>query len=94
MSSEKIKAVGVKEFRDNLTVHLLADAPVAVTKHGLTVGYYILTHHPVTSDDKRGLREAAEWLNQLLEAQGLAPETLIRAAQELRKKDKQALSFF
>ena len=31
MSSEKSKAVGVKEFRDSLTVHLLADAPVAVT---------------------------------------------------------------
>ncbi len=90
IASDKVKAVGVKEFRDNLAEHLLADTPIAVTKHGLTVGYYIPTHHPVTSDDKRSLKEVTERLSQLLEAQGLEPETLIRAAQELRKKDKQA----
>ena len=89
-TSEKVKTVGVKEFRDNLAEHLLADTPIAVTKHGLTVGYYIPTHQPITADDKRGLREAAEQLNQLLEAQGLEPETLIKAAQDLRKKDKRA----
>lgn len=88
MATSEIKTVGVKEFRDNLAEHLLADAPIAVTKHGLTVGYYIPTHHPVTADDKRSLREAADQLSQLLEAQGLEPEALIRAAQDLRKKDK------
>ena len=89
-TSEKVRTIGVKEFRDNLAEHLLADTPIAVTKHGLTVGYYIPTHHPVTADDKRSLRDAAAQLNRLLEAQGLEPEALIKAAQELRKKDKRA----
>ncbi len=83
-----IKSIGVREFREKLAQLLLSDEPLEVTKHGLTLGYYIPTHRPITADDKRSLKEAAEQLSQLLEAQGLEPEALIRAAQDLRKQDK------
>ena len=88
MHTAKVKSVGVAEFRENLSKHLLADAPVAVTKHGLTVGYYIPTHQPVTTDDKRALSDAARQLSELLEQQGLEPEELIKAAQQLRKEGR------
>ena len=34
--------VGIREFRDKLASYLLeSDVPVAITRHGDTVGYYI-----------------------------------------------------
>lgn len=34
--------VGMREFRDNLATYLLeSDSPVAITRHGDTVGYFI-----------------------------------------------------
>lgn len=88
VSTTKVKSVGVAEFRENLSEHLLADAPVAVTKHGLTVGYYIPTHQPVTAGDKRALGDAARQLSELLEQQGLDAEELIKAAQHLRSEGR------
>jgi len=34
--------VGIREFREKLAAYLLeGDAPVAITRHGDTVGYFI-----------------------------------------------------
>lgn len=88
MSTAKVKSVGVADFRERLSEHLLANAPIAVTKHGLTVGYYIPTHQPVTADDKRALSDAARQLSELLAQQGLESEELIKAAQQLRSKGR------
>jgi antitoxin (DNA-binding transcriptional repressor) of toxin-antitoxin stability system len=83
-----VKEIGVKEFRENLADHLASSTPVAITKHGFTVGYYIPTHRPVGEGDKQALAEASRRLSELLEAQGLDPEELIREAIALRKQDK------
>ena len=88
MHIPKVKSIGVAEFRENLSEHLLADTPVAVTKHGLTVGYYIPTHQPVTANDRRALNDAARQLAELLEQQGLDPEELVEAAQQLRREGR------
>lgn len=34
--------VGIRDFRENLATYLLeSDSPVAITRHGDTVGYFI-----------------------------------------------------
>ncbi len=83
-----VKAVAVAEFREKFAEHLMSPDPIAITKHGLTVGYYIPTHRPVREADKQALTEASRKLSELLEAQGLDPEDLIRDATTLRKQDK------
>ena len=53
-----IARVGVREFRAGLAHHIEGDDPVAVTRHGHTVGYFI----PVRTDreaDLAALRAAA-----------------------------------
>jgi hypothetical protein len=35
------KKVGVREFRENIAAFLESDAPVAVTRHGATLGIYV-----------------------------------------------------
>jgi antitoxin (DNA-binding transcriptional repressor) of toxin-antitoxin stability system len=39
-------SVGLREFRASLAEYVASDAPVAVTKHGRTVGFFI----PVKQD--------------------------------------------
>ena len=85
-----VKSVGVREFREQLATLLLSDEPIAITKHGLTVGYYLPTHHPVSEAEGQALQAAAERLHALLEAKGLDPEVLIREAKALRKEAKKA----
>jgi antitoxin (DNA-binding transcriptional repressor) of toxin-antitoxin stability system len=84
----QVKNVSVKEFRENLAEHINAGSPVAVTRHGFTVGYFIPTRKPVEEADKQALMEASRRLSQLLEEQGLNPEDLIKDAIALRKQDK------
>ena len=85
-----VKSVGIREFREQLSALLLSDEPIAITKHGLTMGYYIPTHQPVSDADKQALQAAAQRLHELLEAKGFDPETLIQEAKALRKQAKQA----
>lgn len=42
--------VGVREFRAGLAEFIAGDKPVAVTRHGLTVGIFIPTHGPSQAD--------------------------------------------
>lgn len=63
MSASK---VGIREFRAGLADFVDADSPVAVTRHGQTVGYFI----PVKQDraaDAAALRAAGEKLDALLQ---------------------------
>ena len=83
-----VKEVGIKDFRENLAEHLASTTPVAITKHGFTVGYYIPTRRPIGESDRQALKEASRQLSELLEGQGLDAEELIRDAIALRKQDK------
>jgi hypothetical protein len=46
MSTNVLK-VGMREFRAHLPQYLLTAVPVAITRHGEIVGYYIPTRHHV-----------------------------------------------
>ena len=52
----------------------------AVKEVGVTVGYYIPTHRPIAQADRQALTEASRQFSELLAAQGLDPEELIRDA--------------
>ena len=49
----QVKNVSVKEFRENLAEHINSDNPVAVTRHGFTVGYFIPTRKPIEEAHKQ-----------------------------------------
>lgn len=59
--------VGVREFREQIARFLESDAPVAVTRRGLTLGVYVPTpRKPVKSADLVELRLAADRLAEAL----------------------------
>ena len=40
----EVKAGAIEEFRSELAQYIASNTPVAITRHGQTVGYFIPTH--------------------------------------------------
>ena len=69
--------VGIREFRENLARYLLeSDAPVAITRHGDTIGNFIPTRRKRTETERAALKEAAARPDELLAAKGVAEDDL------------------
>lgn len=65
-------SVGIREFRARLAEFLLKnDQPVAVTRHGSTIGYFIPARFARTSMDRAALIQAAARLDGLLKESGV-----------------------
>lgn len=79
--------VGIREFRAGLSDFVDSDAPVAVTRHGHTVGYFI----PVKEDrtaDVATLKAAGEKLDALLSLTEDEVDVAIEDFQQLRREGK------
>ena len=60
--------VGIREFRENLATYLLeSSSPVAITRHGDTIGYYIPARRTRSEGDRLALKEAAGRLAAMLD---------------------------
>ena len=57
--------VGIREFRSGLAEFIASANPVAVTRHGQTVGYFIPAHGH-TDSDQAALKEASAEFDRLL----------------------------
>jgi PHD/YefM family antitoxin component YafN of YafNO toxin-antitoxin module len=81
--------VGIREFRDNLATYLLeSEAPVAITRHGDTVGFYIPARRKRSEAEKAAFREATSRWQQVLDAKGITEDDIIADFKELRAKDR------
>lgn len=79
--------VGIREFRAGLSEFVDSDAPIAVTRHGHTVGYFI----PVKEDraaDVAALKAAGEKLDALLEIEEPEADEMVEEFKQLRHKAK------
>lgn len=82
-----IVKVGMREFRSHLPEYLMTSSPVAITRHGETIGFYIpARHHPKTDLDM--LKQAALNLEQLLLSSGITEEELFAEFRALREQQK------
>ncbi len=68
--------VGIREFRSDLAEYIASSTPVAVTRHGQTVGYFIPTQGQV-EEDIAALKKASKILDKLLEAQHVDVESVV-----------------
>lgn len=83
---EAIK-VGIREFRSDLGEYIASSTPVAVTRHGQTVGYFIPTQGQVEADIA-ALKKASKTLDQLLEEQCVDLESVVVDFKVARRKVK------
>jgi PHD/YefM family antitoxin component YafN of YafNO toxin-antitoxin module len=70
--------VGIREFREKLASYLLeSDKPLAITRHGDTVGYYLPARRKRSEAERSALRQAATRLQEMLVAEGLTEDEMI-----------------
>lgn len=62
--------VGIREFRENLASYLESKRPVAITRHGATIGIYVPTKPKPSQAELEALRVAGEKMQELIAASG------------------------
>jgi hypothetical protein len=77
--------VGIREFRSDLAGYIASTTPVAVTRHGQTVGYFIPTLGRVEAD-VAALKKAHKTLDKLLASQRVDVESVLADFKAARKK--------
>ncbi len=76
--------VGIREFRADLAEYIASSTPVAVTRHGQTVGYFIPTHGQVEAGIA-ALKKASKTLDQMLAAQEVDIDAVVADFKVARK---------
>jgi hypothetical protein len=69
------KNVGVREFRDHATAYLSGSDPVAVSKHGRVIGFYI----PLDRDEdeiRRVVAKLGQSVQRILHETGMSEDEL------------------
>jgi antitoxin (DNA-binding transcriptional repressor) of toxin-antitoxin stability system len=80
--------VGIREFRENLSSYLESKTPVAITRHGATIGIYVPTKPKPSQAELEALRVAGEKLDALIAAAGTDEEELMEDFKRLRREKR------
>jgi antitoxin (DNA-binding transcriptional repressor) of toxin-antitoxin stability system len=78
--------VGIREFRERLSSYLESKTPVAITRHGATVGVYVPTKPKPSQADLEALRVAGEKMQELIAAAGTTEEEIMEDLKKLRRE--------
>ena len=80
-----ISVVGIREFRARLAEYLLkSDQPVAVTRHGETIGYFIPARAARKELDRVALKKAVSKMDEMLQREGLTDTELDEMTKDFR----------
>ncbi|MEL6468606.1 MAG: type II toxin-antitoxin system Phd/YefM family antitoxin [Cyanobacteria bacterium J06623_4] len=77
--------VGIREFRQNIGKYVDSAEPIAISRHGQTVGYFVPVRKKPDKADFEALRVATQKLDALLDEHGVDREEMIREFDRLRK---------
>lgn len=79
--------IGIREFRSQLPHYLLeAGQPLAITRHGETIGYYIPSRDKEPAADITSLKAAAAKLDEMLKAAQIDTEEVVAEFKAKRRK--------
>jgi len=76
--------VSIRDFRAGLAEYIASKHPVAVTRHGQTVGFFIPTHGQADAD-VAALKKASAELDRLLAARSVDIEAVATEFKAARK---------
>ena len=83
--------VGIREFRSGLAEYIASETPVAITRHGQTVGFFIPTHGQADAD-MAALKKASAELDRLLTARSVDIEEVAAEFKAARKAGKESVA--
>jgi hypothetical protein len=77
--------VGMREFREKLAGYLEAGTPLAIMRHGQTLGYYIPAQKRSRKADLAAMRAAAKELDGMIASWGASEDELMAEYKEIGK---------
>jgi len=86
METEK---VGMREFRENLAGYLEAGKPLAITRHGETLGFFIPAQRRNQMAELEAMRAAAKDLDAMIAEWGASEEELMQEYKEIRRLSRE-----
>ena len=86
METEKI---GVREFRENLTGYLESGRPLAITRHGETLGFFIPAQKRSRKAEVEAMRAAAKELDAMIAAWGTSEDALMQEYKQIRQTTRE-----
>lgn len=85
METEKI---GMREFRENLAGYLESGRPLAITRHGETLGFFIPAHRQTRTAKVDAMRAAAKDLDAMIASWGASEDELMQEFKEIRRASR------
>ena len=82
METEKI---GIRDFRENLAGYLESGKPLAITRHGETLGFYIPAQKRSRKAEVEAMRAAAKDLDALIATWGASEDELVEEYKQIRQ---------
>jgi hypothetical protein len=86
METEKI---GIREFRENLAGYLEGGRPLAITRHGETLGFFIPAQKRSRKAEVDAMRAAAKELDAMIASWGSSENELMREYKEIRRSSRE-----
>jgi PHD/YefM family antitoxin component YafN of YafNO toxin-antitoxin module len=83
------ESVGIREFRDKLATYLLtADKPLAITRHGDTIGFYLPVRRKRTEAQKAAFAAAHARMQEMMAAAGVTEDDIVEEFERLRRVER------
>jgi antitoxin (DNA-binding transcriptional repressor) of toxin-antitoxin stability system len=77
--------IGMREFRENLAGYLEAGTPLAITRHGETLGFYIPAQKRNRKAEVEAMRAAAKELDAMIASWGATEDELMAEYRQIRR---------
>jgi antitoxin (DNA-binding transcriptional repressor) of toxin-antitoxin stability system len=79
------RKIGIREFRENLAGYLESDKPLAITRHGETIGFYIPAQKRNRKAEIDAMRAAAKELDEMIAGWGATEDELMDEYKQIRR---------
>ena len=77
--------VGIREFRENLAEYLESGRPLAIMRHGETLGFYVPARQRSRKAELEAMRAAAKGLDEMIASWGASENDLIEEYKGIRQ---------
>jgi PHD/YefM family antitoxin component YafN of YafNO toxin-antitoxin module len=79
-------SISTRDFRNELAKYLEGQEPIAISRHGRTIGYYIPAHRSLDEQELDSLKRGMAQLQQKLLEYGIDPESIVDEFKTVRKQ--------
>ena len=81
--------VGMREFRENLAGYLEAGTPLAIMRHGETLGFYIPAQKRNRKAELAAMRAAAKDLDEMIASWGATEDELMDEYKQIHRSARE-----